>query len=48
MDYLMQVPHDIALEVPDSLDYYSKRAEQVTSLLDGILHQQAPPPHLLL
>ena len=48
MDYLMQVPHDIAIEVPDSLDYYSKRAEQVTSLLDGILHQQASPPQLLL
>jgi hypothetical protein len=47
MDYLTQLPHDIAHEAPDSIDSYTRRAEQMTSLLDGILHQQAPPPHLL-
>ncbi len=47
MDYLTQVPQDIAHAVPDSLDSYTRRADQMTSLLDGILHQQAPPPRLL-
>jgi hypothetical protein len=47
MDYLTQLPHDIVHEVPDSIDFYTKRAEQMTTVLDGILHQQAPPPHLV-
>ena len=47
MDYLTQVPQDIARAFPDSLDSYTRRADQVTSILDGILHQQAPPPHLV-
>jgi hypothetical protein len=46
MDYLTQVPPDISRSIPDSLDSYTERADQVTSLLDGILHQQAPPPQL--
>ena len=46
MDYLTQVPQDIAFSIPDSLDSYTQRADQVTSLLDDILHQQAPPPNL--
>jgi hypothetical protein len=46
MDYLTQVPQDISRSIPDSLDSYTERADQVTSLLDGILHQQPPPPHL--
>ena len=41
MDYLTHVPQDIARAIPDSLDSYSKRADQVTSLLDEILRQQA-------
>jgi hypothetical protein len=44
MDYLTQVPQDIALSIPDSLDSYTQRAHQVTSLLDEILHQHLPPP----
>jgi len=48
MDYLTQVPHDITHAVPDSLDSYTSRADQMTSLLDGILHQPVPPPHLVL
>ncbi|MGD0258218.1 MAG: hypothetical protein ABSD29_00165 [Verrucomicrobiota bacterium] len=47
MDYLTQVPQNIARSIPDSLDSYTERADQVTSLLDDILHQQPPPPHLL-
>jgi hypothetical protein len=46
MDYLTQVPQDIAFPIPDSLESYTQRADQVTRLLDGILHQQASPPHL--
>ena len=46
MDYLTRVPQDIAFSVPDSLDSYTQRAEQLTSLLDDILHQQPPPPSL--
>ena len=47
MDYLTQVPEDMSRSIPDSLDSYTQRADQVTTLLDDILHQQASPPHLL-
>jgi hypothetical protein len=47
MDYLTQIPQDFSRSVPESLDSYCKRAGEVTSLLDGILHQQVPPPHIL-
>jgi hypothetical protein len=46
MDYLKHVPQDITLSLPDSLDSYTQRADQLTSLLDDILHQQSPPPNL--
>ena len=46
MDYLNHVPQEISLSIPESLDSYTQRADQVTSLLDDILHQQMPPPHL--
>ena len=48
MDYLTQVPQDIAFSMPESIDSYTQRADQVTSLLYDILHQQAPPPNLLV
>jgi hypothetical protein len=48
MDYLTHIPQDIARSIPDSLDSYSKRADQVTSLLNDILHQQTLPPILLV
>jgi hypothetical protein len=47
MDYLTQVPQDISRSIPDSLESYTARADQVTSLLDDILRRQTPPPHLL-
>jgi hypothetical protein len=46
MDYLTHVPQDISLSIPESLDSYTQRADQVTSLLDDILHQRVPLPHL--
>ena len=47
MDYLTQVPPGMSRLIPDSLEAYTERADQVTSLLDDILHQQPPPPHLV-
>jgi hypothetical protein len=48
MDYLTQIPQSISSRsIPDSLDSYSQRADKVTSVLDGILHQKAPPPQML-
>lgn len=46
MDYLTQVPHDIARSIPDSLESFSERARQVTSVLAEILHKPATPPSL--
>jgi hypothetical protein len=43
MDYVTQLPQDIARSMPDSLDSYTERADQVTSLLDDILCQQTSP-----
>jgi hypothetical protein len=48
MDYLTQVPQDIARSIPDSLDSYTERADQVTRLLDDILRQRRPPPNQLV
>jgi hypothetical protein len=47
MDYLTEVPQDISRSIPDSLDSYIERADQVTGLLANILHQRPPPPSLL-
>lgn len=47
MDYLTEVPQDISRSIPDSLDSYTERADQVTGLLANILHQQPPPPSLV-
>jgi len=46
MDYLTQLPQNISRLVPESLDSYTQRAAQVSSVLDEILHHQAPPPVL--
>ncbi len=47
LDYLTHVPQDISGSMPDSLDRYAKRADQFTSLLNGILRQRPPPPSFL-
>lgn len=48
MDYLTEIPQSISSRsIPDSLESYSERAHQVTSVLDEILHRKAPPPRLL-
>ena len=44
MDYLTQVPQSISRSIPESAESYTRRAAQVTSVLDEILHQQEPPP----
>ena len=46
MDYLTQLPPDISRAIPDSLDSYSSRADQVSSVLNDILRRQPPPPSL--
>jgi hypothetical protein len=46
MDYLTQLPQNISRLIPESLDCYTQRAMQGSSVLDEILHHQAPPPAL--
>jgi len=46
MDYLTQVPQNISHSIPESLESYGQRAAHVSSVLDEILHQHAPPPLL--
>jgi hypothetical protein len=48
MDYLSHVPPMIPREIPDSLDSFSQRAGQVTSVLDEILHTRFVPPRIPL
>jgi hypothetical protein len=43
MDYLTDVPQDITTSIPDSLESFSERAQQVTSVLDEILHKPIHP-----
>jgi hypothetical protein len=44
MDYLTEIPHTIHHPMPDSLEAYAQRADQVTSVLDTILTK--PPTRL--
>jgi hypothetical protein len=46
MDYLTQIPQGIAHPIPETLESYTERAEQVTGVLDEILHQPPPPVSL--
>jgi hypothetical protein len=46
MDYLTEVPQEITRSIPNSLEAFSERAFQVTSLLDEILHKPLHPPSL--
>jgi hypothetical protein len=47
MDYLTELPSSPMYPIPDSLESYSARADQVTSVLDQILHRPVPPPRML-
>ena len=44
MDYLSQVPPAIPKCMPDSLDSFTNRAGQMTSVLDEMLHRRWLPP----
>ena len=44
MDYLIQLPEDIARPMPDSLDSYAERAGQKTSVMNDILRRRMSPP----
>jgi hypothetical protein len=46
MDYLTQVPQEMAFSFPESLDAYSERASQMTGVLEGILHHHPAPPRI--
>jgi hypothetical protein len=44
MDYLTEFPEDLTHLIPESLEVYAERANQVTTVLDEILNQPALPP----
>jgi len=44
MDYLTEVPQEITRPIPNSLESFSERAQQVTSVLNEILHKPVHPP----
>lgn len=46
LDYLTRIPQNTWLSVPNSLDSYSERADQMTDVLAEILRQRPPPPSL--
>lgn len=46
-DYLTQLPLDLRRAAPESLDSYTERADQMTSVLDEILRQPRTPERLL-
>lgn len=47
MDYLLHAAPTASKAIPDSLDSFSQRAGQVTSVLDGILHTYPHPTPIL-
>src|SRR5215831_15805998 len=47
MDYLTQLPQQIAHCIPDSRESLTERAQQVTHVLDEILHQRTTTPENL-
>jgi hypothetical protein len=47
LDYLTELPEEIRQTIPERLESYSERAQQVTSILDQILQQKiAPAPRI--
>jgi hypothetical protein len=47
LDYLTEIPQNIARCIPDSFESCAERAHTVTSVLDEILRKKAPPSLLL-
>jgi len=48
MDYFTCMPHNISRPIPDSVESYSQRADQVTSVLDEILKRPVHVQEILL
>ena len=48
MDYFTCMPHNISRTIPDSVESYSQRADQVTSVLDEILKRPVHVQEILL
>ena len=48
MDYFTCLPHDMSRPIPDSIESYSQRADQVTRVLDDILKQPIHVQEFLL
>jgi len=46
MDYLTKEPETISWAIPDSREWYTARADRVSSVLDEILHAHLRPPTL--
>ena len=46
MDFLTEIPQNLAWRIPETLESCSERAHEVTSLLNGILHRPNSSPHL--
>ena len=46
MDFLTEIPQNLARRIPETLESCSERARQVTTVLDGILHRSNPVPRL--
>ncbi len=44
MDYLTEVPQSVGQPIPDSPEFFSQRAQTVTSVLDEILNQSQTRP----
>jgi hypothetical protein len=42
LDYLTELPETIGQNIPDGLEAYPERAQQVTSVLDQILQRKVP------
>jgi len=48
MDYLTHLPETVCQPITDARDSFTERAQQVTSVLDEILHHARTPPHVPL
>ena len=44
LDYLTEMPEKLGQTIPDGIDAYPERAQQMTSVLDQILRRKIPAP----